>query len=457
MIDLSRIPTPTWVSECGRAALYRADCLDILPQLPDGVVDAVVTDPPYGLKFMGKEWDRGVPGVEFWDAVKGVMKPGAHLLAFGGTRTYHRLACAIEDAGFEIRDQMQWLYGTGFPKSLNVSKAIDKAARGCPQGSSDPLSPNHGKFKGGCSKENEKGRGFGAGPGQFMQEAGNVVPNEPVSGEAAKWDGWGTALKPANEPICLARNPLSEKTVVKNVLRWGTGALNIDACRVETNGEHWERENNVTSRIETGQPSTKSTLGNGVGAYVNSNPKGRYPANVIHDGSEEVQDEFDKAGVRTSGGGIKTPVGSRPYGSPRTWSVSNTEGLGAPGVGGDTGSAARFFYCAKAAKSERNLGLEGTRKHEHGANGHPTVKPVALIKYLTTLVTPPDGTVLDPFMGSGTTGVAAAQLGRDFIGVEIDTKYFDIAVNRIKAALAQGRLFDDVAPAVKAEQIEAFI
>ena len=305
--------------------------------LPVASVDAVVCDPPYGLSFMGKDWDHGVPGVAFWSAALRVAKPGAHLLAFGGTRTFHRLAVAIEDAGWEIRDTVMWVYGSGFPKSHN---------------------------------------------------AGN---------------GWGTALKPAWEPIIVARKPL-EGTVAANVLAHGVGALNIDGCRVEG-------EKGVPASI-----SNAGGLGWSTGGDMDRKQQqnGRWPANLIHDGSDEVLAGFPQRDV----GGERTE-----------YSTAGHAGLYAQGgrslVGyGDTGSAARFFYCAKASKADRDEG-----------NRHPTVKPTALMRYLCKLVTPPAGTVLDPFMGSGSTGKAARMDGFGFIGIEQDAEYIAIARARIAHAV----------------------
>jgi len=330
------------------------DCLHAMQGLEDNSIDSIVTDPPYGLSFMGKDWDHGIPGVVFWQEALRIAKPGCHLLAFGGTRTFHRLAVAIEDAGWEIRDTVMWVYGSGFPKSHNLK---------------------------------------------------------------GEWQGYGTALKPAWEPVIVARKPI-DGTVANNVLKWGTGGINIDACRVPLNGDKPYSYPNgsggshgpVPIRIHYDNP-------------VYGNPQGRFPANLIHDGSDEV-------------------------------------------VSGFPNDTSRFFYCAKASKSERNMGCEGlplpddnlqgldtrgrTLVREDGSktlverwkgtprqNNHPTVKPLALMRYLCRLVTPPDGVVLDPFCGSGSTLVGALQEGFRYIGIEKDPDYVNIAYARTKHALKE--------------------
>ena len=373
--------------------LYEGNCLQEMKKLPDNSVDSIVTDPPYGLSFLGKKWDYDVPSVEIWREALRVLKPGGHLLSFAGSRTYHRMAVNIEDAGFEIRDQIMWVYGSGFPKSLSVSKAIDKAA---------------GKERKVIGKREPFGRegrktpmGFGEGnvfgEGSIPNE---VVITEPATPEAEQWDGWGTALKPAHEPIVVARKPLIG-TVVENVLEHGSGGLNIDACRV---GMMTEEE------VQRSGKSTSGMFAKGGVDWKNDNePQGRFPANFIHDGSDEVVSQFpDTKGG--SGGAFKND------------SLFFNEN-DAPSGYTDSGSAARFFYCAKASKAERSAGLEN--------NIHPTVKPVDLMKYLCRLVTPPNGIVLDPFMGSGTTGIAAKVEGFNFIGIEMNVEYLAIAESRI--------------------------
>ena len=352
---------------------------------------------------MGCEWDSGVPGVAFWRPLLAAGKPGAHLLAFGGTRTFHRLICAIEDAGWEIRDCLMWLYGSGFPKSLDVSKAIDKAAGAERRITGpDPYARNH---------PNPRGAAVGQNYGTDHNPARPTTA--PATAAAKQWDGWGTALKPAWEPITLARKPL-DGTVAANMLAHGCGGLNIDRCRVGAaplagHGGGLNRD------------GRKYGSGHGIPAIKRGSNfhRGRFPANVIHDGSEEVLAEFPLCDVNKPGKhGYKESSG---YGG--AW------GDRVPFGYDDTGSSARFFYCAKADKKDRGEG-----------NNHPTVKPTALLRYLCRLITPAGRTVLDPFMGSGTTGVACVQTGRQFVGIEIDRGYFDIAVKRIDQERRQGRM-----------------
>jgi site-specific DNA-methyltransferase (adenine-specific) len=330
--------------------LIHGDCIEVLRAMPDCSVDAVVTDPPYGLSFMGKKWDYDVPGVEVWAECLRVLKPGGHLLAFAGTRTQHRMAVRIEDAGFEIRDMIAWVYGSGFPKSLDVSKAIDKAA-----GAEREVV---GETRKGAQSEST---------GRYGAWGDGITPTLPATPEAKQWQGWGTALKPALEPITVARKPLIG-TVAENVLQHGTGAINVDGGRVG------KREKEQFIGAKNG---TVNSYGNYF--YEKSKtplPEGRWPANFIHDGSEEVTDLLK--------------------------------------------DSARFFYCAKTSKRDRDEG-----------NNHPTVKPTDLMRYLCRLVTPPDGLVLDPFMGSGSTGKAAVLEGFRFIGIEREAEYVAIAQARI--------------------------
>ena len=366
--------------------LYNGDCLEKLKTLSDNSIDSIVTDPPYGLSFMGKKWDYDVPSTEIWIECLRVLKPGGHLLAFFGTRTYHRGAIRIEDAGFEIRDQIQWIYGSGFPKSHNLKE---------------------------------------------------------------EWNGWGTALKPANEPIVVARKPLEKGlTVAQNVLKYGTGALNIDGSRVEAEDlsslqKNWDRKTIQDMRGKMIGTAIKERMNNSYAA-----PHGRWPANVILD--EEAAKVLDEQSGNLKSGkpGVKTQGNNgAAYGA-----ESRTCGTQMSGFG-DSGGASRFFYVSKASKSERNKGLEGMPLVESGIkndsgrgfsesdphkkilnqNFHPTVKPIKLMQYLIKLVTPPNGTVLDPFMGSGSTGVAAKELGFNFVGCELSPEYFEIAIKRIQS------------------------
>ena len=383
--------------------LLHGDCRAVMAGLPAASVDAVVCDPPYGLSFMGKDWDHGVPGVAFWSAALRVAKPGAHLLAFGGTRTFHRLAVAIEDAGWEIRDTVMWVYGSGFPKSHDVGKGIDKAA---------------GAEREVVGRASAAGAFSHNGPhSAFSHDAparDNIDITVPATAAAQQWDGWGTALKPAWEPIIVARKAL-EGTVAANVLAHGTGALNIDGCRVEYLADErvqtfWNNRGGATINAAESVGVIPRT---GEDAYDAS--KGRWPANLIHDGSDEVLAGFPQSGASKSGG----KAGWQDQYVGGTYKPIERTGYDEP-----AGSAARFFYCAKASKADRDEG-----------NMHPTVKPTALMRYLCKLVTPPAGTVLDPFMGSGSTGKAARMDGFGFIGIEQDADYIAIARARIAHAL----------------------
>ena len=384
--------------------ILQGDCLEVMRGMAADSVDSVVTDPPYGLSFMGKKWDYDVPGEDIWRECLRVLKPGGHLLAFAGTRTQHRMAVRIEDAGFEIRDMIAWVYGSGFPKSLDVSKAIDKAA-GAERGT---------KYRAhGDNKVFGEGKGKAAG---VDRTPGAVLSDPPVTEAARQWQGWGTALKPALEPITVARKPLIG-TVAANVLAHGTGGINVDACRVGEDAG-WSYPNGRGGQGWHGRESLGSNLTEPMKATA-----GRWPANLIHDGSEEVVGLFPIAGgghwsykPAKDGGIYKYGLKDMPDGG------SDTE----------TGSAARFFYCAKASKKDRDEGCEGMDEKKR-RNHHPTVKPTDLMRYLCRLVTPPGGIVLDPFAGSGSTGKACALEGFRFIGIERDAEYCEIAEARIAA------------------------
>lgn len=442
--------------------LLHGDNIEHLKNMEDNSVDSVVTDPPYGLKFMGKKWDHSVPSVEFWKEVLRVLKPGGHVLSFGGTRTYHRMAVNIEDAGFEIRDQIMWLYGSGFPKSHNISKAIDKkfgAKREVLGYESGHINrPKTEKWK----KSNRQ-----MTHSKFKTEKSDISGGglqkitAPATDQAKQWDGFGTALKPANEPIVLARKPLSEKTIVDNVLKHGTGGLNIDGCRVEfVANKHGDRafskgSGKTKKDDETIYMATDKDTRNGFAteSLNRTVTQGRFPANIILD--EEAGRALDEQVSKT----MKMHSAGKARKAKRECDAKGMFGL--PGDGnrfGDTGGASRFFYCAKASKRERNAGLEGmeersasglpmrSREGQRGGlgidgtstdrktknqNHHPTVKPVKLMEYLTRLITPPGGTVLDPFMGSGTTGIAAKNEGFGFIGIELNAEYYEIAKKRV--------------------------
>ncbi len=393
-----------------RARVLRGNCLEALGTMPADSIDACVTDPPYELGFMGKAWDGGGVAfeVETWAAILRVLKPGAHLFAFGGTRTYHRLTCAIEDAGFEIRDCLMWVYGSGFPKSLDVSKAIDKAAGKTRQsiGERDRyLDGRRRQNKGNCAKLYQPG----------MSANGLATITAPATPAAQQWQGWGTALKPAYEPIILARKPLVG-TVAANVQQYGTGAINVDGCRIEAEDQaalakNWDRE--TIADMRGGRYGTAES-----GAMPNTwtAPLGRWPANLIHDGSDEVLALFPSphgAGAARDG---STAIVSESYQATSYELPANTRNMRRLG---DSGSAARFFYTAKASRRERGEG-----------NTHPTVKPLALMRYLARLITPPDGLILDPFAGSGTTGCAAIREGFRFIGIEQDAASLKTAKQR---------------------------
>jgi site-specific DNA-methyltransferase (adenine-specific) len=424
--------------------LINGDCLKEVEKLVnDGIqVDSIVTDPPYHLTsiverfgkegsasvkdkdgafqrqskgFMGKEWDGGDIAFrkETWEIFMKVLKPGGHLLAFSGSRTYHRMAIAIENAGFDIRDQIMWLYGSGFPKSLNIGKAVDKK-----QGNKRIKTGQTKTHSNKGMPQAEERTAIGAG--SFGQEV-----EEEITLGTSEWEGWGTALKPAHEPIVLARKPLSEKSIVENVLKHRTGGVHIDACRIKDENQNTERKTTKRkSRSEGGVwNNDNSGMDNTQNTFADADPKGRYPSNVMHNGLQEE------------------------------WS--------------------RYFYCPKAPKAEKNRGLEDLpikktssmsgRRDSHDMEGysidndvtgrfvtekqnvHPTVKPVKLMKYLCRLITPKGGTLLDPFMGSGSTGIAAKDEGFEFIGIEKEKEYFEIAERRINTPYKdQINLFDNI-------------
>jgi site-specific DNA-methyltransferase (adenine-specific) len=389
--------------------LLHGDCLEQMKTLDDNSVDSIVSDPPYGISFMAKKWDYDVPSVEVWKEAMRVLKPGGHALIACGTRTQHRMVVNIEDAGFEIRDVVSWIYGSGFPKSLNVSKAIDKAA-----GAEREKVPN--------PRAKQQTAAIGTNVLGDYNACDTISPT-PATDAAKQWDGWGTALKPACEFFTLCRKPLSEKTIAANVLKWGTGGINIDACRVE--GEMGKDRSLSTPR------RTDNTKFGKANETINpQSPLGRFPANLIHDGSQEVLELFPES--KGQQGDLKGHGKSRK-------SPNGCFGEMAPAADhpkrNDSGSAARFFYCPKASKKDRNEGLptmsENHESSEKVGNTHPTVKPTALMAYLCRLITPTGGVVLDPYMGSGSTGKAAVREGFSFVGCELDKDYFDIATARV--------------------------
>lgn len=424
--------------------LLLGDCLVGMGLLEDSSVDSVVCDPPYGLSFMGKKWDYDVPSVDIWRECYRVLKPGGYLLAFAGTRTQHRMAVNIEDAGFEIRDMIAWVYGSGFPKSHNVSVSIDKLHGHGHRGKAIPTASSYQASD--VEQENKL--------------TSNPVPlYEAKSDDAKKWEGWGTALKPSLEPITVARKPLVG-TVANNVLEYGTGGMNIDACRVPMDEADYEQLSKGVDQIrQRGGVMDNSWKNSSDLSGANpANPLGRWPANFIHDGSQEVLDLFPDTQPSRSGG-MSYNKDTQHLNGKQPHARTGHDDLG--------GSAARFFYCSKSNKRDRNEGLDdfeedynrGTGTHNNDKsntrvgnaseraagithvelqkvkNIHPTVKPTDLMRYLCRLVTQPGGTVLDPFMGSGTTGKAAMLDGFEFIGCEMDEQYYKIAEARIRHAL----------------------
>ena len=417
--------------------LLNGDCIEQMQKLIDeGVqVESVVTDPPYELGFMGKSWDAS--GIAFdkktWELAFQLLKPGGYLLAFSASRNYHRMAVAVEDAGFEIRDQIMWIYGSGFPKSLNIGMGVDKK-QGNERVTVGERTRNVKPF------DDDNGWNSNNTTGNHIYTKGNT-----------EWEGWGTALKPAHEPIVMARKPL-EGTVVDNVLEHGVGGINIDGCRIDADSNAKSRVRKAGS--EFGQNSGWNDHQNVDTVYDPSN--GRFPANVMHDGSDVVNDIFPKTSKSSGGGGSKTvsPSDNVYQGGWGHKEYDKTIGFG------DEGSASRYFYCPKVSKSERNQGLvefddkqyshDGRKKSIENPyqrnksiskNNHPTVKPQELMKYLCRLVTPKGGTVLDPFMGSGSTGMAAKDEGFDFIGIEREKEYFEISEQRIKTTAPLSEFF----------------
>ena len=461
--------------------LLNGDCIEEMQKLIDDgkQVDSVVTDPPYHLTsiverygkensappksesmggafvrastgFMGKEWDGGDIAFrkETWELALKLLKPGGHLLAFSGSRTYHRMAVAIEDAGFEIRDQIMWIYGSGFPKSLNIGKVIDKRLGN----KREVVQTRVSAFGDADSSETSDGRNL------WGKDSTKEV--EVTKGNS-EYEGWGTALKPAHEPIVMARKPISEKSIADNVLKHGTGGINIDGCRVE-----YADENDRSGWHKTGgggkgyQDTSTFKIRKITPEEIQERTKdGRFPANVMHDGSEEVRKIFPKTGskgkakhpdtnpdFRDAGKQSKEKIGIDKLSYGQTENIKRKVRKAGSELGqssgwnkhnnkdtemityNDDGSAARYFYCPKVSRTERDKGLSGKKEK----NSHPTVKPVELMKYLCRLVTPKGGTVLDIFMGSGSTGMAAKDEGFDFIGIEKDKEYFQIAEQRIK-------------------------
>lgn len=489
--------------------IFVGDCRELLHDLPDECIDAIVTDPPYGLEFMGKDWDApwkgedlaylksernglGIPkfcarthatkkGVEkvlergqafqLWceewarECLR-VLRPGGHLLAFGGTRTYHRMACAIEDAGFEVRDSLHWIYGSGFPKSLDVSKAIDKASGAERKRIPGPRSGGMAALNKGNAKQGYRDR-------EYYEDGNMMLSGDPATDEGRKWQGWGTALKPAHEPIVVARKPVVG-TVAANVLAHGTGALNINGTRVEyANPEDF-------AKLAAGVQAIKARGGSMENSWKNSSDLsgandastiGRWPPNVLLSHSPECGDECaEDCAVaemdRQSGQSVsRKAFRGKAMGYDQDGANRKRDGVDAVGRGhDDAGGASRFFPCfhygTKAGRKEREAGCDslpprsGAQAVERGEgsdgmnspragagrtasevrNHHPTVKSVSVMRWLVKLVTPPNGVVLDPFAGSGTTGVACVHEGFEFVGFEQSAEYAAIAEARIAHA-----------------------
>ncbi len=530
--------------------LLLGDCLEKLKELEDNSVDAIVTDPPYGLSFMGKKWDYDVPSVDIWKECLRVLKHGGYLLSFAGTRTQHRMAVNIEDAGFEIRDMIMYVYGSGFPKSLNIFKQLKKRCTcgnmeayeqgGNVQGVSSEQEAKHsmrpvseadlsqtvsnqkteGKvlqqslseqslptsllqlpskvrkgqpsLEGGSNIQESKGelqgsdisevsKGISAdGEERWIHNAAQIsngstleqITNEnggstsprPQSQQQQYREpcafckqygtqamgalGLGSALKPACEPITVARKPISEKNLADNHLKWGVGGINIDGCRVET-----EELKPYKFGFQKGSFNDDGWKGKNVDELQPA-PSGRFPANLIHDGSEEVVGLFPQTKSGKMGPQHTRHTDGSPNGIYGKFDINHELGE----TYGDSGSVARFFYCAKASKRERNIGCEGLEEkivndgrekdidnaYQRGItlrkNTHPTVKPIALMEYLVKMVSREGQVVLDPFMGSGTTGMACKKLNRDFIGIEMMPEYMEIAKCRIEATKKEDQL-----------------
>jgi site-specific DNA-methyltransferase (adenine-specific) len=387
----------TWTND-----IHAGDAAETLREMPEDSAHAVVTDPPYGLAFMGRSWDDFEPKeyqefCESWarECLR-VLRPGGHLLAFSGNQTHHRLFAGVEDAGFEIRDTITWHYGSGFPKALDVSKAIDKS-----EGAEREVLSTEYKSGGDRVTMNVTGNNGRVSDGASLE--GEVKRTAPATDAAKEWDGWKTALKPATEYVVVARAPLGEGTVAENVMEWGTGALNIDGTRIGTE----ERENTPQGTADGVDYGTK--------VYEGEVVEGRYPANAVFDG--RAARELDRQSGELSAG-HHTGEDTRGYGEERDY-----DGAGSYT---STGGASRYFYTSKASKAERNIGLPDDEQNEH-----PTVKPIDLMRWLIQLVTREGQVVVDPFVGSGTTLIAADYLGREWIGVEKDEEHADLARRRV--------------------------
>ena len=381
--------------------LLLGDCLEQLKNIKDNTIDSIVTDPPYGLSFMGKKWDYDVPSTQIWEECIRVLKPGGHLLSFAGSRTYHRMAVRIEDAGFEIRDQIMWIYGSGFPKSHNIGKAVDK------------IEGNDREVVGLHERQNLKKGGAG-----FRQLGSDELRTDYyVDKGNSDWEGWGTALKPAHEPIVMARKPLVG-TVANNVLEWGVGGINIDGCRIGTTKEDLLAIKKKNDSFDNSNNKEYNGIHfTSINRNMEVNTEGRFPANIILD--EEAGKILDEQSGTTKSS-KRGAHNNKPTEHTNTYTPTNAV-YSDDNTYGDSGGASRFFYCPKASKKDRDEN-----------NIHPTVKPTDLMGYLIRLVTPKGGVVLDPFTGSGSTGKAAVREGMQFIGIEREEEYFHIAKQRIE-------------------------
>ena len=395
--------------------LIQGNCLDVLKRYPDNFFHSIVTDSPYGLSFMSNRWDYDVPSVDIWKECFRVLRPGGHLLSFAGTRTQHRMAVNIEDAGFEIKDMIMWGYGEGFPKSHNIGKSVDK-------------------LQGNEREVIKKDKTWGKKGITHIMTYGDFEVTKGYS----EWEGWGTALKPSFEPITLAKKPVEKGlSIAENCLKWGTGGVNIDECRVETtenlNGGGYSKNFKGSSFLAYG------------GKMEYKQPQGRFPANFIHDGSDEVVSLFP----HTKSSHRPNALNCKSHGKPVTGNIlryniiNDFSALTRPDV---EGNASRYFYCAKASQRERNMGIDSLEEKEHDTdtkkkNHHPTVKPIKLMAYLVRLVTPKNGIVLDPFVGSGSTILGAlSNVGKNYqyVGIDLDPEYLEIAnlrINHLKNSL----------------------
>lgn len=388
--------------------IYQGNSKSQLQNLDDQSIHSVVTDPPYELGFMDRDWDES--GIafdeEFWSEVRRVLKPGGHVLSFGGARTHHRLMVAIENSGFEIRDTLMWVYASGFPKSHNVNRGIDKEL-----GREDER-----EVVGTEQRLNEPSGLVKAGRGSESREKITREITAPASEEAKKWEDWGTALKPCYEPIVLARKPLSEDTIAQNTLKHSTGAINIDGCRMPTDDD---TQRQAGDRQSDTYEEAGGMFKPGKGAVSGGHEDGRWPTNFFI--GERTSVLLDKQGGKTKSQ-VRNPTGDT-QGSDRVAMGEVTTPDTTERGYNDSGGISRYFYSPKPHKKEKNIGCED--------NYHPTVKPIELTSYLIRMVTPEEGKVMDPFLGSGTTALAAILEDREFIGIELDNEKADLSKQRV--------------------------